>query len=377
MTTQMLVHTPTPAEAALDAAVIEELARLRRAAPLLQPVPPKIPVPGAVDLSPHLRFIRQQGGAGCWGYSMLAVWDIMNEMACPYSPNLSMRIWMMLHLRRELWEKQGGLFTPDGRFHKMTNPEWGFLQSFGNTTEGTEPTLRTYPSLWPDGGWSAEGIDEAANYRLASEPKPIEVSSTSFINQLADGHPIRLCLSWPTWGHFVAVVGYDKTAATFTYVNSAGDKWGNGGLATYTFAEIDAKKSGDCTFDGAEIVDIHPPRPVPAARIRFTHSNRANVHLSLSAENSPRSPNKFWPHGWDENSANLGLTVRLPGEFIWPPSPSNRLILDLYDSGQYTQSGGSLVEFSAAFGGHIVPCPQLAGGPIAFKPRQRLSIVIP
>jgi hypothetical protein len=378
MENPMLARQRTAEEAALDAVVIADLSRLRRAAHMVEMVPLKAPPPNAVDLSVHLHYVRTQGGNGCWGYSMLAVWDIMNEMACPYSPNLSMRIWMMLHRRRELWLTQGGLFTPDGRFHKMSNPEWGFLQSFGNTTEGAEPTLFAYPSLWPDGGWSAEGIDEAANYRLATEPKPIEINSTSFIQQLAIGHPIRLSLAYPVGdGHFVAVVGYDQTMQTFRYVNSAGDKWNTGGFATYTFAEIDAKRAGDVTFVSAEIVEIQPPKPVPAARIHFTHSNRSNVHLSLSVEDSPHPPRKFWPHGWDDNSANLGLTVRLPSEFIWPPSASNRLILDLYDSGQYTVTGGSLVEFTAAFGGHIVPCSSLAAGPAAFKPREHRRFLIP
>jgi hypothetical protein len=378
MENSMLARQRTLEEAALDATVIADLARLRQAVPMVEKVPLKAAPPNAVDLSGHLRYVRTQGGAGCWGYSMLAVWDIMNEMACPYSPNLSMRIWMMLHRRRELWEKQGGLFTPDGRFHKMSNPEWGFLQSFGNTTEGTEPTLYTYPSFWPDGGWSAEGIDEAANYRLATEPKPIDITSTSFIQQLASGHPIRLSLRYPAGeGHFVAVVGYDQTMQTFKYVNSIGDKWGTSGFAAYTFAEINAKKAGDVTFGSAEIVDIHPPKPVPAARIRFTHSNRSNVHLSLGVEESPHPPRKFWPHGWDDNSANLSLTVRLPSEFIWPPSPDNRLVLDLYDSGQYSNTGGSLVEFTAAFGGHIVPCSSLAAGPVTFKPREHQCFQIP
>lgn len=381
MGNMMIVHIPTAEEAALDAEVIADLTKLRRLAPVIEIPPPLELPPPSVDLSNHLRFIRMQGGNGCWGYSMLAVWDIMNDMACPYSPNLSMRIWMMLHRRRELWQNQGGLFTPDGRFHKFSNPEWGFFQSFGNTTEGTEPTLYNYPSLWPDGGWTTEGINEAENYRLASEPKQIEISSQSFIQQLVSGHPIRLNISWPYHsqriGHFIAIVGYDQNTKTLRYVNSCGDKWGDGGFGTYTFAEIDAKKSGDTTFDGAEIIEIYPPKPVPAARIHFTHSNRANVHLSLSVEGSPNQPREFWPHGWNDNSSNLDLTVRLPAEFVWPPDQDNRLILDLYDSGEYTNTGGDLVEFTAAFGDHIVKCSELVAGPIAFKPREHRRFLIP
>jgi hypothetical protein len=356
----------------LDARVTAELLAASRAMAPLELVT-AAGEPNAVDLSPYLHFIRCQGGAGCWGYSTVAVWDIMNEMACPYSPNLSMRLWMMLHRRRELWETQGGIFSPDGRFHAMTNPEYGFLQSFGNTTEGTERTLHQCPSLWPDGGWSDEGVDEAAYYRLASKPQPITVSSAAFVKALAAGKPFRLNISGSSWSHWVAVVGYDKTAQTFTYVNSSGDKWGKGGFASYSFAEVDAGHAGNVAIDAAETFAIHPPRPVPAARIALTHTNRANVVLGLSIEDSPHPPRQIWPQDWDENSANLRLTVRLPQELVWPPTSRSRILLDVFDTGQFTQSGGTLTEFTAAFGGHVLTSGDV---PIAFKPRQHLRLAL-
>lgn len=357
----------------LDNKAITQIKKIHKAmAYTSAPLAPK-PLPDKVDLSKYLYFIRRQMGAGCWGYSMVAIWDIMNEMECPYSPNMSMRIWMMLHRRRELWEKQGGIFTPDGRFHKMTNPEWGFLQSFGNTTEGTEPTCHAFPSLWPDGGWSREGINEAHNYRLKSAPKKIKLNSVDFMNWLNKGHPIRLCVG----AHFVAVVGYDKSSKIFKYVNSVGDNWGNHGYSTYTFKEIDNKQTGNTKIHSAEIVEIHPPKPVPAARISIKHSKRSSVHLWLSVEDSPLPKNKIWPHGWDDSCSNLCFTVRLPSEFIWPPSKNNRLVLELYDSGEFSSSGGELVKFTTAFGGHIVKCSELSKGPISFKAREHRQFCVP
>ena len=366
----------------IDKIVIDEIVEIEK---LKQPAFPPKPnfIPAKLDLSVYLRFLRQQGGAGCWGYSMLAVWDIMNEMKCPFSPNLSMRLWMMLHRRRELWEKQGGLFSPDGRFHKMKNPEFGFLQSFGDTTEGTELTLHQHPSLWPDGGWSQEGVNEAENYKLKSEPQKINVSSKDFVNALAEGFPIRLRIGYAdpdpkkSWGHFVAVVGYDTIAKTFKYVNSVGDKWGQDGFSTYTFKEIDDHKSGSIDIDQGEIIEIVVPKPVPAARISFTHTNRSNVHLWLSAEDSPLPKRKIWPQGWSENSRNLSFTVRLPKEFIWPPSQNNRLVLDLYDSAEYSNSGGKLEEFTVAFGGHVIKCAALSNGPCGFNAREYKHFLIP
>ncbi len=383
--------TRTPVDLELDRRVTEELVALRTQAPVVAYSAPPSPIPQSVDLSSHLRYIRFQGGAGCWGYAMLAVWDIMNDMACPYSPNLSMRPWLMLHNRRDLWETttpDKGMFTPDGRFHKMTNPEYGFFQSFGNTTEGNDPTLFRYPSRWSDGGWTTELINEAMNYRLASLPQTIDpISSANFVACLANNHPFRISFNYtvppsdkppaPPIGHWVAVVGYDKATQTFKWVNSAGDKWAQGGFQTLTFQEVDNKSAPRvqiAQITGAEFIDIIPPRPVPAARIHLHHVDRSNVHLWLSCENSPLPKTKIWPHNVNDNSTDLYFTVRLPSEFVWPPSPENRIVMDLYDEGTYSQTSGTLLEFTAAFGDHTFTTAKL---PIAFKTKDRLRITIP
>jgi hypothetical protein len=478
MSENWVIRTPhTEQEREMDRLAIESLAETYRSqVPLALPVPGS--VPDQVDLSVHLRYIRDQNaGAGCWGYSRLAVWDIMNEIACPYSPNLSMRIWLLFHyyLRpldgyktgidplRDLWLKEHGIFTPDGRFHKMETldgaalPEFGFFQSFGNTTEGTELTAREYPYNWPigpadqpwawNGLWTVEGVNEANNYRLKpasfriteqsltslktegvpddvleklkgiknqevgdeerflallkttigdertvkfkslimkhalkTNPTPIAISSENFVNALAQKKPIRLTIG----EHVVAVVSYNKTSATFKYVNSGGDNWGQDGFGTLAFKGIDNKQvqvppgwPGGGVVKAADIIEIHPPKPVPAARISFNHTNRSNVHLWLYAENSPLPRNKIWPQGWNENSRNLSYTVRLPSEFIWPPSANNRLVLELYDAAEYSNSGGQLVEFTAAFGEHVVGCSRLTNGPIGFGAREHVQFCIP
>jgi hypothetical protein len=370
----------------IDKRVIDELVEIESVEKKLVLPKPTL-IPAKLDLSKHLRYIRQQGGAGCWGYAWLAVWDIMNEMKSPYSPNLSMRIWMMLHRRRELWEKENGIFTPDGRYHTgLQKPESGFFLSFGNTTEGTELTLHEFPSLWPDGGWSREGINEASNYRMKSKSKFINLSSESLVNALVQGYPIRLEFSWTdpvskkSGAHFVAVVGYDTITKKFKYVNSDGDTWGDNGFSTFTFQEIDNHKAVRYyifNFNSAEIIEILPPKPVPVARISFKHTCRSNVHLWLSAENSPLPKLKIWPQGYREKSRNLSFTVRLPSEFIWPPTENNRLVLDLYDSAEFSKSGGQLEEFTVVFGGHVIECPDLLKGPTNFSARDHKHFHIP
>jgi hypothetical protein len=354
----------------IDDAAFAQVRRIAETtAPIAAPVPHKAP-PVQVDLSKYLHYIRKQAGGGCWGYSLLAVWDIMNEMACPYSPNLSMNLSLLLHRTRKSWQPQGGLFSVDGRFHKGDE----FHLTFGNSTEGTELTHH----LWT-GGWTLEGTNEAHNYRLACKPLPIAVNSSEFIKWLAAGHPIRAGIP----GHFVAIVGYDAANKTFKYVNSVGDRWGANGFATYTFDQIDNKNK----VHSADIIKIVPPKPVPAARISFTHSNRMNVNLWLSVEDSPIPKRKIWPHlqprrekhysEWDDNSRNLSYTVRLPSELIWPPSTGSRLVLDLYDSGAFSDTGGTLTEFTSAFGGHVLNCSELSKGPTKFNVREHRRFHIP
>lgn len=361
-----------------DSLVLEQVRQFARTIrPLSAPVPHKAP-PAKVDLSKYLHYIRWQGGEGCWGYSLLSVWDIMNELVCPYSPDLSLNLGLFLHRRRDLWEKQGGINSPDGRFHKKVGLKW-MDQSFGCTTEGTELTNPT--TRWT-GNWTEEGVNEADNYRLASDVKKITVSSSEFVKWLANGHPIQLEYYGKNWGHVVAVVGYDNAKNTFTYVNSAGDRWGQDGFAKFTFNEINNKKSGPISIGNAYILNIVPPKPVPASRIRVTTpkvgGRRLNINLWLSMEDSSVPKRKIWPpcHSGD-NSRNLHYTVRLPAELIWPPSPGNRIALDVYDSGALSDTGGTLEEFTAAFGGNIVKCSKLSQGPITFKPHEHRRFYIP
>lgn len=375
-------------------------------------VPHKAP-PAKVDLGRHLRYIRCQsptgaGGSGCFAFATLAVWDIMNEMACPYTPNMAIGPWMFFHRRRDAWEQTTapGIVTRDGRFIYLktdTGPEYGFFQVFGNPTEGTEMTgysvmpwcgqskLKFGTKILegrPNVGWTVEGMNEAHNYRLDGLPNKLpKINSQTLMEQLAAGHPVRVDIS----GHVLALVGYDLSAQTFTFVDSYGDRKHHNGFGTYSFAEIDNPQKA--FFSAALIFKIRKPLPIPAARISFTHSNRMNVALWLSVEGSPMPKRQIWPppqyhddgaesHSegrwfpWDDNSRNLSFTVRAPSELMWPPGPGNRLVLDLYDTAAVTGTGGHLVEFTAAFGGHVMTCAALAGGPMAFNQHihQRLFI---
>ena len=376
-------------------------------------------VPDNVDLSRHLRYIQSQpvGGGGCWGYSGLMCWDIMNEMASPFSPNLSCKLWLSLHWRRDLWEGKDGIWIPPPpkyTYHKVVSeigPEYWLFESFGNITEGTEMAFGVYPYYgpYPRIDWHLQGLLEAGNYKLRSAPHHVEeISQDSFIGLLASGYPISISLT----NHVVVIVGYDTDSGTFRFVNPWGDKWGNEGFSTFTFEEIDNNKIEsvaefkDQEIDDASTFDIIPPKPVPVARISFHHDfGRSNVTLWLSLEdyNGRRFiQRRIWFRNVDDNSKNLSYTVRLPRELIWPPSRENSLVLDLYDIGGFSPigkvvhsaldygkiddnnnldifkpSGGEITEFAAAFKGEIFNSSELIKGPISFDPNGHLALHIP
>jgi hypothetical protein len=360
--------------------------------------------PDNVDLSKHLRYIQSQpyGGGGCWGYSGLMCWDIMNEMASPFSPNLSCKLWLNLHSRRDLWEEKDGIWIPPPpkyTYHKVVSkigPEYWLFESFGNITEGTEMAFGVYPYFgpYPRIDWHLQGLLEAGNYKLRSAPHYIEEDShDSFIGLLATGYPISISLGPPVGvGHVVTIVGYDTDSGTFRFVNPWGDKWGSKGFSTFTFEEIDNNRIKsiadfkDWKIDGASVFDIIPPKQVPVALISFHHDFlRSNVTLWLSVEHNGRRyiQRRIWFRNVPDNSRNLSYTVRLPRELIWPPSSENSLVLDLYDSSDIVPPWGKptpvgeITEFAAAFKGEIIKSSDLNNGPIRFKQQGHLVLHIP
>jgi hypothetical protein len=203
-------------------------------------------------------------------------------------------------------------------------------------------------------------------------------NAAGFVGLLANGHPIQIEIP----GHVIAIVGYDLAAQSFTFVDTLGDRGHVDGFGAYPFASIDAGAHAGDKFGRAFIIEPIPPRPVPAARIKVVTQEeggrRTNVNLWLSVEGSPAPARKIWPPAdTADPSRTLYYTVRLPSETIWPPQPGRRLVLDLYDSAEFSATGGTLEHFTAAFGGHVLTCAQLSTGPVSFGPREHLRFVIP
>lgn len=351
----------------------------------------------SVDLSKYITYHRVQGGPGCWGYATLACWDVLNEIAAPNAPNLSMNLWLRLHALGDLWRASGVVVVPDGRFLSMRKadgtpvpgPEWGdppFFNTFGNTTEGTEPHVADLRLI---GGFTSEGTNEARNYRLAREPTPIAVSTVSFKAELNQKHPIRVETSpGGGQGHVQAILGYDDTTQKFKILDSSGDQayGADGAYHFLAYADADAQQMpGWGSISAAYTIQIVPPKPVPAAEVWIEHNTtRTNTNLWLSAQGSLQPKRKIWPaqetgEPLPDPSRTLHYKVPLPREIEWPPSPGGRAVLDLYDSNRTAlgAGGGRIRAFRAAFGLHVVESAALAGGPIAFGPNDHLQLTIP
>jgi hypothetical protein len=373
-------------------------------------------VPESVDLSRYLRYIQAQpvGGGGCWGDTALMIWDIMNEMACPNSPNLSMKLWLNFFDRQDLWVKKDEICSPDWDDESLLHPikynchkiltrtlpngevtnavdNWLF-QSFGNTTEGTEMAFGTCPYYgpYPYIDWTREGTLEAGNYKLKFPPHFVEERSPDcFIGLLARGYPISVGLGAPEGvGHVIGIVGYDKSSETFKYVNPWGDHWGIGGFATLTFEEVANRKLisfpfENWTIDDAFTYEIIPPKPVPVAKISFSAGTgvRRDVELWLSIEDRFGRPifRRIWRREVDDACHKLSYTVCLPREFRWPPAGRNRIRLDLYNVCQILSDdkNAELTEFTAAFGVNTVKSSDLNLGPIKCKPGERITAYVP
>ena len=136
-------------------------------------------LPEKVDLSKYLHYIRNQYG-GCWGYATLAVWDIMNEIVCPYSPNLSFRHWRTFHSKLEISEKHQGVFSPDGRFHELGKGELEWKRKYfrwedvpGNDSKLFLEFLKIKTKL----AWVSDA--------KIKKPKPMTITATKGKNSLS------------------------------------------------------------------------------------------------------------------------------------------------------------------------------------------------
>ena len=93
--------------------------------------------------------------------------------------------------------------------------------------------------------------------------------------------------------HMSSIIGYDESQQTFGYVDSANyaDRTGFG----TNVCHINQQKAGNIgNISAAEIWEVIPPKPVPAAIINVSHKkSRMDLNLWLSVEGSPHPKRKI------------------------------------------------------------------------------------
>ncbi len=322
-----------------------------------------------VDYSPFIPYIREQGGYSCGMQAGAACWDILNEKATSFSPNVSANrmiwLWKIIDIDKQ------PLIAQDC---KIYNSVTDYEMALGVPTEGSELT-NTDAVQWP----TEDGNIESPNFRLAGPPIALPVEVNEIKKALNQG-PVRVstwrdvCNGGTAVGgadHFVALVGYDDSTRRFKFVNSWGDQWNEGGFGYFGYDSLNKE------VEGAEQYHVVTPKSLAVAHISFTHSCRQDVFLWLGIEGYP-SAKRIWPTGQLQDvSHNLSFTVTLPRGFVWPPGPDNRLYLDIYDCGRHYESGGQLQAFWAAFCYQVVPSAQLENGPVNFQPHTLTHVFLP
>lgn len=351
-------------------------------------------LPSVVDHSLHLKFIRDQGAFACGLNAAAACWDILLSKYCaPYiHPNISVNrmIWAWAWTLR-CWPENlpcnqrttmpiPGL-PGSGNTNYQTLDE--YLHFAGCPTEGTELT-NSDAVQWP----TDDGNAECPNFRLDRHPEAVAPNfhrdvqvNLNELKYWLNGGPVRVGI----WGnHFVTLVGYNDTEQRFKFINSWGDNWGDNGFGYVAYSNINQE------LDSAQVYQYVPPQAVPCARIRFTSQWRQDVNLWLGVEGT-QQVKRIWPSGQRQDSSkNLWFTVKLPTGFVWPPSPQNRIFLDVYDSGSHSHAGGAIQEFSVHYGDQHRFCNEILQGipdpdnhssdsgvvPRLFTPRQLLHLTI-
>lgn len=354
---------------AMHADLIEAQARAIASRSATLSSAPAAPLPPWVDHSVHVKYIREQGAWGCGLNAQAACWDILLDKYCfPYlHPNISVNrmLWAQAWTLR-CWpenvacDKRTTLPIPGPAGTTYPTVD-AYLNAMGCPTEGTEPT-NSDGVQWPTDAGNAE----CPNYRLDRHPDAVGSGYCRDVavdlNELKywlKGGPVRVGLTPVLFKarHFVTLVGYDDSTRQLKFLNSWGDRFGQGGFGYLDYDSLGVE------VESAQVYQfVPPPTAVSCARIRFTSEWRQDVHLWVGLTGT-KLAKRVWPSGQrQDDSRNLWFTVTLPPEFGWPPSPQNRLFLDVYDTGAQSRSGGAILEFSAHFNDQHRFCSEILQG---------------
>lgn len=297
-------------------------------------------LPKKKDYSEHVTLIYDQGhGGGCGGFADLAVVNILKEMECKYTPDLSDRYLGYVYNETDIHHR-------DQRFPKQGIAQDGVLVFYGCCTEATWPSIvRAWPDLDPP---SDRARDEAMQYRIKNL-KP-EGGENVGAGHLPDVDPLTLKQGLAAHGplvalakyHVFAIIGYDDDSSTFTLLNSSGDRWGQGGMYPVPYDEITNPTDPGLPVDyygvkKACYVQIEPQLTGPrfTGRVRI-HHNQGRKYLVVRVYAEGQDPVVVWDYRpkLDENCLTLHFDFPLPNyaSALWPPKTDGRWCVEVSDN---------------------------------------------
>jgi hypothetical protein len=278
-------------------------------------------LPKKKDYSEHVTLVYDQVGGGCGGCATLAVANILKEMECKYTPDLSMRYLGYVYNETSYHHR-------DQRFPKQDIAQDGVMVFYGCCTEATWPSS---VFAWPDSEPPSDRArDEAMQYRierLKPEGQPnVGTRSTN------DVDPLTLKQALAEYGplvalsdnHVFAIIGYDDDSSTFTLLNSWGDWWGTGGMFRVPYDEITNPTQLGDLFAVKKVVYVKNSPQSPGTqftgRVRI-HHNQGRKYLVVRVYAEGQDPVVVWDYRMQDSCLNLHFDFPLPdyASSHWPP----------------------------------------------------------
>lgn len=282
-------------------------------------------LPPRKDYSDLVTLVYDQVGGGCENTSLLGIMNILSELECRYSPDLSMRFGGDLH-------NEINFLHRDPRIRERKLDHFQRMAKYGCCSEATRPsTVFAFPDPDPV---SDRALEEAKCWRVQSWSDLIRNPDTQTIKKMLYLHGPVVATSR---SHAYAIIGYDDDRGEFTLLNSWADTWGDGGMLRVRYEDIGHADPNDHSFDLEDIryITLLPnvPKPRFTGRVRIRHiDSRRYLIVKVGAEG--QTPAIVWDYRELDGCKNLSFDFPLPdyAEQFWPPSGGHRWTVQVRDS---------------------------------------------
>jgi hypothetical protein len=302
-----------------------------------------------IDYSDYITLMYDQFvQGGCGEYAMAAVFNILREMECKYTPDVSGRFIgyglessNQTHKDRRVKSglDQSGIMVFHGCCSETTWPD-NFRETWGNPDRHPPPD---------------KAFSEATNYRikllnpfnLAGVEKKKNPSIEQIKEWLSSGPIVGASDS-----HVFAIVGYDDYSNELTIQNSQGDDWGpdRNGMYRMPYSDIRNLPADYIHLEIKEIwrFEILPCTSYPrfTGRIRISHTKgRRFLVVKIWAEG--QVPQIVWADRESDKCYNLNLDFPLPyyAAAFWPPSEEHIWHLSVTDLTPDKEAGPGIAAF--------------------------------